>query len=297
MSLLDKLKENMTQPAQAPQVNQTSRVRDLLAAKSGKAGAAGTGGPKRVNTAERAAVQQTQAASKALQQQGAIGAEQLAQTSADIEQNRQHQLTQQTQTLKEQQSQFDRQSDNILNQFERGQKSLQNSKDIQELEQLGFQARLESEQYVNQLQLEGDRLRLDDSLAFKTQLAKEQWSSNIALFQDKIKVKEMIDADNRTFLEEVSKIDINSALEIAEAGIKQANIEAQMGALGNIASSAVSYGASSGWFSSTPDTVTDLSTPKEEAAQQSLIPELRGDLFEEPNQSINKKKKEPWEFL
>ena len=294
MSLLDKLKENMTQPAQAPQVNQTSRVRDLLAAKSGKAG---LGGPKRVNTAEIAANQQTQAASKALQQQGEIGAEQLAQTSADIEQNRQQQLTQQTQTLKEQQSQFDRQSDNILNQFERGQKSLQNSKDIADLEQLGFQARLESEQYVNQIQLEGDRLRLDDDLSFKTQLAKEQWSSDIALFQDKVKMREMIDADNRVFLEEVSKIDINSALELAESEAKQANTEAQMEALGNIASSAVQYGASSGWFSSTPDTVTALSTPKEEAAQQSLIPELRGDLFEEPNQSINKKKKEPWEFL
>lgn len=294
MSLLDKLKENMTQPAQAPQVNQTSRVRDLLAAKSGKAG---PGGPKRVNTAEIAATQATQAASKALQQQGEIGAEQLAQTSADIEQNRQQQLTQQTQTLKEQQSQFDRQSDNILNQFERGQKSLQNSKDIADLEQLGFQARLESEQYVNQIQLEGDRLRLDDDLSFKTQLAKEQWSSDIALFQDKVKMREMIDADNRVFLEEVSKIDINSALELAESEAKQANTESMIQGVSGLASGAIQYGASEGWFSSTPDTVTALSTPKEEAAQQSLIPELRGDLFEEPNQSINKKKKEPWEFL
>ncbi len=276
MSLLDKLKENMTQPAQAPQVNQTSRVRDLLAAKSGKAG---PGGPKRVNTAEIAATQATQAASKALQQQGEIGAEQLAQTSADIEQNRQQQLTQQTQTLKEQQSQFDRQSDNILNQFERGQKSLQNSKDIADLEQLGFQA------------------RLDDDLSFKTQLAKEQWSSDIALFQDKVKMREMIDADNRVFLEEVSKIDINSALELAESEAKQANTESMIQGVSGLASGAIQYGASEGWFSSTPDTVTALSTPKEEAAQQSLIPELRGDLFEEPNQSINKKKKEPWEFL
>ena len=254
MSLLDKLKENMTQPAQAPQVNQTSRVRDLLAAKSGKAGAAGTGGPKRVSTAEIAATQATQAASKALQQQGEIGAEQLAQTSADIEQNRQQQLTQQTQTLKEQQSQFDRQSDNILNQFERGQKSLQNSKDIQDLEQLGFQARLESEQYVNQIQLEGDRLRLDDSIEFKTQLAKEQWDSDIALFKDKIKMREMIDADSRTFLEELSKIDINSALEIAESEAKQANTEDMIQGVSGIASSAVKYGASSGWFSPTEST-------------------------------------------
>ena len=93
-------------------------------------------------------------------------------------------------------------------------------------------------------------------MAFKTQLAKEQWSSDIALFQDKIKMREMIDADSRTFLEEISKIDINSALEIAEAEMKQANIEAQMEALGNIASSAVQYGASSGWFSPTESTST-----------------------------------------
>jgi len=242
MSILDKVKQQMQAPAQQPANlgGQTQTVRGLLQAKTGKQ-VAPTSGPQQSSIKERMAQKATQDASKQVQQTGQIQAAQIGEREADIEQRQDQQQVEFEENLANATAQFDRQSDSIMNQFFNGQKSLQNSKDIADLEQLGFIARLDNKQYIDALQLEGQKKRLSEGQNFKLEMAKTVFADSQDFLKDDLQYRAMMDMDDRAWNENLANMDINKALEFAEAENKQANAEMMAKGTGDAFSSFLSY--------------------------------------------------------
>jgi hypothetical protein len=139
MTLLNKVKDQLQSPVSQPTNigGQTESVRGLLQAKSGK-DTPTSSGPRQSSIQEKMAEQQTRQAGQQAQQTGQIQAAQLEEREADIQQREVIQEQQFQENLKNIQASFDQRSNSILRQFESGQKRLDNSRDLADLEQVGF---------------------------------------------------------------------------------------------------------------------------------------------------------------
>ena len=269
MALLDKIKEQMQSPVQQPANlgGQTDTVRGLLQAKTGKA-AVPSSAPRQSSIKEKMAEQQTQLAGQDLQQQGQIQAAQIGEREADIEQRTLQQEQQFQDNLKNLQSDFNRRSNSMLQQFESGQKRLDNQKDMQDLELLGFEARMQNNQYIDQLKQEGDKLRLDQGSAFKEQLARSVFSDNVQLLQDQLAFKTIVDADDRQFQKEMSDMDIDYAMEMADNAMKSTSARQVTQGVGGLVTAGTQAAVSSGAFNKSKEGAPIQGTPNTTANAQ-----------------------------
>jgi hypothetical protein len=251
MTLLNKLKEQLQAPTSQPTNlgGQTDTVRGLLQAKSGKE-VQSSGAPRQSSIKEKMAEQQTRQAGQQLQQAGQIQAAQLEEREADIGQREVIQEQQFQENLKNIQANFDQRSNSILQQFESGQKRLDNSRDLEELEQVGFEARLQNKQYIDQLTSEGDKKRLDNSLVFKQEMARNVLKDNQDLLTNDLAFKAITEADDRQFQREIADMDINYAMDIANNAAKSASQRQTIEGVGGLVSAGIEYGAKTGAFSS-----------------------------------------------
>lgn len=243
MSILDNVKQQMQSPLQQPTSvgGQTESIRSLLRAKSGKASVPDSG-PKQSSIQEKMAEQQTKLAGQQLQQQGQIAAAQLGEQEADIQQRTEQQEATFLDRLTTMQDDLDRRSSQLLDQFSRGQKSLQSDRDLMDLEQAGFISRLQNKQYIDRLQREGQQLRLDNSLDFAAEFAKQKMGEYTNLFRDELDFKRMMDMDDREWAREVSEMDINDALDVADAAARQTSSEQMFSGVSSLISTATDLG-------------------------------------------------------
>ena len=221
MALLDKLKSQLSgQPDISTGPSQTGAVRGLLRAKTGKE-IAPSAGPRQSALQEKMAERQTQIGAQQLQQKGQIQAEQIGQREADIAQRETQQQEQSQEQFANLQDSMENRTNQILAQFESGEKSLDNLKNLAELEQVGFGLRLQNKQYINQLQSEGEKVRLDDLLEFKSQMAQDILKDQENLMVDKVAFDRVISANDREFSQELANMDIDYAMSMADNSIKQ----------------------------------------------------------------------------
>jgi hypothetical protein len=199
------------------------------------------------------AEQQTRLAGEQIEQTGRIQAEQIEQREADIEQRAIQQEQQFQENLKNLQADFGRRSNSILQQFESGQKRLNNQEDIADLEQLGFEARLQNKQYIDQLQREGDKLRLNQGLNFKEQMAKNIFKDNRELLENELAFKTIVDADDRQFQREIADMDIDYAMELADSAAKAASQRQIVTGIGGAVSGGVQTAVATGAFNKEKD--------------------------------------------
>lgn len=269
MSLLDKIKQQMQAPVQQPANlgDQTGTVRKLLQAKTGKAMQPATG-PRQSSIKEKLAEQQTQLASKDLQQKGQIQAAQIGEREADIEQRALQQEQNYQQNMRKIQDDFKRNSNSILNQFESGMKRLDNSRDIADLEQLAFASRLSNDKYIDKLQSEGQRMRLDDATEFKKQLTRSIIKDNQALMRNTVAFNTVMDANDREFQRAMAEMDIDYAIQIGDDEIRQAATQQKFEGLGTLVKGASDYYA---FDSKKNDSSSDL-----QASGEKINPTLQG---------------------
>lgn len=240
MALLDSLRERLqAQPTPTPAGSGVETVRKLIQAGTGKQ-AAPTTAPRQSNLQELREEAATRAGQRQLNLAGQIQSEQLAQREADITQRAQQADVQFQESFKDIQNNLVQKTNQLLNQFESGQKTLDIQKNISEIEQLGFNLRLQNAQYLNQLQTAGQVARLDNELEFKKQLAQNVFRDNQQLLINDLAFQRIIEADDREFAAELAAMNTDYALEVAANALKSQNIQTTAAGAGSIVSGAIS---------------------------------------------------------
>lgn len=218
-TLLDTIQKRLEQPQGQPVAgvtDQTERVQGLLRAKLGKE-TAPSAGPRLSNIQEQQAAAQARLGAQRLQTEGQLAGQEVQQRQEQIQAQEQEQLKDIQERQKDVQAQYERQSEALLQDLERGKLQLKDRRDTAQVEQLGQQIRLQNRDYINQLQREGARARLDNMTQFKEQLAKEQFTGLEQVLNTEISYQQIAQQSDREWREELNQMDINTALEIAEA--------------------------------------------------------------------------------
>lgn len=103
----------------------------------------------------------------------------------------------------------------ILQDFEQGRARLDLGKDRARMEQALFGLRFTNKKYIDQLQLEGKKRRLDNAVAFKEALTETLFKEELELLKSDITFKRALQADEREFQRMLANIDIETALRLA----------------------------------------------------------------------------------
>jgi hypothetical protein len=223
-SLLDQVRQNlakMSQPAAAPGsvLGETAAIQKISSAASGKQVPVGGAGaePGRSRQGELAVVDQVKR-----------GQEELARNAAmqDLSLGMQQKAIQDTQEFKNRvlseeqlatREKFLDTQRNILNEYSTGQRKLDLDKDKSKLEQLGFSMRLTNSKYMDELERQASIAQLSDALSFEEELTRAIFADEESLLRNDLDFRALISADARTFADELSQIDTELALSIAEA--------------------------------------------------------------------------------
>ena len=238
-NLLESLNKLQTQRATQP-VGQAMNLRQMLAAKSGKAGAAT--GPAISTVQQNQALADVSNAATQQQQQGQLDV--AAQTQQ--QQAQEQQFVQQNQALGQQQDQAINKFEQMVQAAEadtqRFKDNLDSERGKAHLNQLVFNRRLADEQYMAKANREGQLRRLDDQNSFEIEAMKTAFANNIELFEDQAAFNKMAEMTEAEFAKELARMDINTANQILSNQIEAANRQSTMTAVGNLGSTAIQAG-------------------------------------------------------
>ena len=244
-TLLETLKKNLggVGASTAPIADETGQVQQLLAAKKGIVGPATALGPKGLSVAEAAARGQTQQQLQQVGQQAGLQATAIEQAAAGQEQEQR----QQEQRVEAQRAESNLrnkvETETVLRNLEQSKATLTEDQRQAGVEQVGAMLRFQNDDYIRNLQREGDRARLKDKVAFDEQLTESIFADNIAgkkLFYEN---QALFDASDRDFNKELAKIDITTALQMAKENAAFGQKQAQVQGVAEIAKTGVSvYG-------------------------------------------------------
>lgn len=220
-TLLDALNQQAA-PLQQQAGGELEFAQKLTQGLTGKAPQAAQ--PGKVSLQEQLALQTGKELGEQQRQQGLAVGEQLSQAAS--QQQKQAELTGRKQTQQKQavEQEFARKSMSTLKELDRNLDKLSTEQRGAKLEQLGTEARLSNKQYIDKLNLEGAKSRLNDKIGFKEQAYKTIFDNDISLFKDNIAFKKMQDLDDDQFKRLLAQIDINTALEMARQATKQQNL-------------------------------------------------------------------------
>lgn len=242
-TLLDTLKKNLGQVS-APEAvaDETGTVQQLLSARKGIVGPQSQLGPKGFSVAEaaaRAPAQQQLAETRqaAQLQSTAIGQEAAAQ--AEEQKQREASLSAQRQ---QSQLQSRIQTESILRNLEQNRAALSEDKRRSGMEQVAANLRFQNQAYIDNLQREGTKARLQDSYAFDTQLKNQIADDNIALLKLQLGNKAAIDASDREFQKMLAQIDIDTAIRMQKENASFAAQQQKIQAIGQTATTGIAAG-------------------------------------------------------
>lgn len=114
---------------------------------------------------------------------------------------------------------------NIWGNFERSNKDLEDREDAADLEQLAFLTRLTDKQYLDTITRIGKSRQLEDELKFKEEAARMSFGNKQDLLRKNIDWMEAFNKGARSFAEEMNSMEIDQAMEIAEATAQQNAIQ------------------------------------------------------------------------
>lgn len=271
-TLLDAVKQSqndqIAQPAAqagagAPSETQ-SLANTLAVGQTGNAQPTGAaaGGAKMSNLQEKLANVQTKLGTTALakdtevQQTDQAQQADVAQRASQIqdvalEQRRQQTVTENTQKVQA-----------VLTNYRQQGKQLDLSKDKARAEQIGFQLRLSNTKYLDDLKKQGIKARLGSLVARKQAIAHNAFADEKELLDNNLTFQSMLNAKGRDLQTQLQGIDLDFAMQMADASNKAANQQQMWQGMGGMASGAVQAGAayagSSGASANTQTNITDL---------------------------------------
>lgn len=242
-NLLETIRNNSQQMAQAPGTqDQTQQLGTLLRAKTGKAGLAP--GVVSSNLGEQQAVVQTQ---QEFQNQIQPQA-QIQQAGLQAQQTGQEQAARQQMQDIGQQRKFDTiqskmKTDALLNDLERNRGKLSMDQYAANVEQLGFNLRLQNDKYLNELQNEGQKARLNNDINFKEQLARTTFDNTQDIFEQRLRDKSILDANDKEYSNVVAQMGIDDAYAMFRAQAESQRQAEYYSNLGNLATTSIgAYG-------------------------------------------------------
>jgi hypothetical protein len=231
-NLLETIRQN-TNLLQKPAgvTGETEKLSTLLRAKQGKAGTE----PEvaQSNIAEQQAVASTNAQlQNQVAPQLALQTAQVDQAARGMEQQRGIQEQEISQARRSEDLQNRIKTDELLRNAEQARGSLDFERDRATAEQLSHNLRLQNQQYIDNLQREGAKARLNDGLRFKEELTKSAMADNEALARD-TRMQEAILKDNdRSFNKKLSQMGVDQAWANMRAEIRDAKSQAMWSAIG-----------------------------------------------------------------
>lgn len=220
----------------------TAEAQRLLAAKKGKASTSGDVAAS--NLGEQQAVAQTNqqmmgtVAPEAAAQQAEIG-----QQAAGQEQQQQAQEQQIAQSARFNSLQNNIQTKKLLDQLEQSKGQLDVTKQKAATDQVAQGLRLGNAQYIDTLQREGARQRLDDSQSFQEALTKANFGDAQEQLQQKMGDQSILAANDRTYKQAMAKMDANLAYQIFGQDMSAEQQKQLYSSMGGLAQSGIgAYG-------------------------------------------------------
>lgn len=139
------------------------------------------------------------------------------------------------------QEQFNTQLKGMMSEYTSQLKGLNLQKDKARMEQAGFMLRMGNQQYIDKLQMEGRKSRLDDAIAFNEELNRSVFSQELDLFSNSLEFRNLMQADARSFQQQLGNMDNEFAMQIAMADNKAAGSQMMWSGIGSAVGGAASY--------------------------------------------------------
>ena len=238
MNLLKSLQQTQTQRAAQPVPGQAANLREMLAAKSGKAGT--TSGPAISSVQEKQALADFSQQATAQQKAGQAQADQQSLQ----QQQQQQQFSQGQQRLSaqkaRQQQQFDQGVEKVANNLARFKDDLKSKEGQQALAEALFARQLSDKKYLADLTRAGQERRLIDAQNFELEAGKAAFENWQELFRDQEQFAKVMDMDQAKFEKNLAQMDLAAAEAIIRSNAEAANRQAQWGAAGSLLSAGIS---------------------------------------------------------
>jgi hypothetical protein len=184
--------------------------------------------------AESAATDQTNAALDQVGTTGALAADQIAKGVA--QQSEEEKQARTGISLQQNQNQMqDRiRTQNLLSDLERDKGSLNIEKDRSRLEQLSSNLALQDRKYLDELQREGARKRLNDQLAFDEELTRSAMGNSTDILKQYLGNQSILGANDRAFKRAMGQLSLDDALAMARGNQKAAAEAGKWSAAGGL---------------------------------------------------------------
>jgi hypothetical protein len=249
-TLFDKLSALRQTPA--PLASEQQSIQNVLGAKSGKAPT--STGPRATNLGEQAAQANVSAALGQQSQQAG-----MATTAQKLESQ---QSAEGFQLAKDDQAnrsalagdQLQLRQDELLGGLRRSEKELEFRKDAAKIEQAGIELALANKKYLADLELTGKQRRLESDLGFREEMTRLVLGDNLDALMEDIGWRTEFNAKERDWTEQLAMMDLDYALALAEASIRDENARTMFEGATGTAKSALDMGAR--YFGSSTTTPT-----------------------------------------
>jgi len=235
MSLIESLNQVTQKRAEKPLGEQTEQVRQLVASKSGKAGA--TSGPVSSNIAESQAVAEAdQQATQQAQQGNLAAASQLGRRSQLGQEERMQRAAadQQRQKLLEN---YAMTVDQNLTKLAQADKKANLDEYKQGLSQAIFVGNLADEKRQFELNQRVSKQNIKDLNQVDLEIQKAIWGNNQELFKDNMEFQSIMNMDEAEFQKMLKQMDLDTAMDIQKRKARGSNTRSLIGGAGTIVES------------------------------------------------------------
>lgn len=229
-TLLDALKKNLGQVGaqDQPIADETGTVRSLLAAKKGIVGGTPTT-PRGLSVAEAAARGQTQQELADVGEAAKLQATAIEQAAAGQKMEQQQREAAIKGQSAERNLRTRIETENIIQGLEQGRAKMSEQERQAGMERATALLRFQNQDYITNLQREGDKARLKEGNEFALQMAKDVMNNNQALLQSKLGQMAIRDVSEREFDKTLAQMGITEAVRLAKEESVNAQRQAQIG--------------------------------------------------------------------
>ncbi len=243
MNLLDTIRNNSQKMGMT---DETQKTAQLLRARSGKAGPA----TQQSNLGEAAAVDAGNAELGQTNQANQLIQSNLEQKQTELEQSQKNSSRAIETERNRNQLESRLQVESVLRDLERDMGRVDMQKDQARFEQVGAGLRFQNQQYMDNLEREGKKARLDEKHIFDQHLQQSVYDDSLALLQQHLGNKSILDMNDREFEVLLTKMDARSIWrqyqDTVDEARKRAPWVAASGATSAIGAGASTFGARPG---------------------------------------------------
>lgn len=235
-TLLEAIQNNL-QGQQPQATDETGKLQSLIRAKSGKA--SGGSAVAEPNLGEQSANNQTAMGLGQVAQQGQVVQAGQQQAQEQVQQADTMGRAQINQARNFDTVQNKLKTNAILSDLERNKGKVSSAQDQARLEQVGFNLRMQNTQYVDNLQREGAKARLDDNIAFSQQLQASVFGDQQAALEKKYGNQSFLNTSDRDFNKVLGNMDLNFAYDLFKNDMSTAKNKKLYGGLGALTTAGI----------------------------------------------------------